>query len=47
MVVGVPVSYRVIVGGDFNGHIGSSRNGYEDVMGHFGCGSRNTEGGTV
>ena len=46
-VVGVPISEGVIVGGDVNGHMRSSRDGYDDVMGHFCFGSRNTEDGTV
>ena len=33
--------------GDLNGHIGSNRDGYEDVMGHFGFGGQNAEGGMV
>ena len=47
MVVGVPISEGVIVGGDVIGHIGSSRVRYDDVMGSFGLDNRNTEGGTV
>ena len=34
----------VIVGGDFNGHVGKSSEGYEGVHGGFGFGSRNKEG---
>ena len=34
-VVGFPISEGVIVCGDVNGHIGSSRFGYEYVMGHL------------
>ena len=33
----------VIVGGDFNGHVGKSSEGYEGVHGGFGFGSRNKE----
>ena len=46
-VVGVPRSEELIVAGDLNSHIGSNRDGYEDVMGHFSFGGQNTEGGTV
>ena len=46
-VVGVPRLEGLIVAGDLNGHIGSNRDGYEDVMGHFGFGGQNAEGGTV
>ena len=45
-VAGVPRSEALIVAG-VNGHIGSNRGGYEDVMGHFGFGGQDTEGGTV
>ena len=34
----------VIVGGNFNGHVGKSSEGYEGVHGGFGFGSRNKEG---
>ena len=34
----------VIVGGDFNGHVGKSSEGYEGVHSGFGFGSRNKEG---
>ena len=46
-VVGVSRSEGLIVAADLNGHIGSNRGGYEDVMGHFGFGGQNKEGGTV
>ena len=37
-VVGVPRLEGPIVAGDLNSHIRSNRDGYEDVMGHFGFG---------
>ena len=48
-VVGVPRLEGLFVAGDLNGHIGSNRDRYEDVMGHFGFGGQNVEGegGTV
>ena len=43
----MPRSEGLIVAGDLNSHIGSNRDGYEDVMGHYGFGGQNTESGTV
>ena len=34
----------VLLGGDFNGHVGSRTDGYEGIHGGFGIGSRNGEG---
>ena len=34
----------IILAGDFNSHIGTSRDGYMDIMGPFGYGNRNPEG---
>mgnify|MGYP001795072563 CR=1 FL=1 len=33
-----------MVAGDMNGHIGSTRDGFENVMGRFSFGVRNQEG---
>ncbi|VFQ72995.1 unnamed protein product [Cuscuta campestris] len=44
VVVGFPLTEKVIIGGDFNGHIGDSAEGFEDVHGGFGFGSRNPTG---
>ena len=38
---------KLIVCGDFNGHIGCERNHVETVVGAFGLGDRNEEGGRV
>ena len=38
---------EVIVMGDLNGHIGTQREGYEQVMGYHGIGNRNGEGERV
>ncbi|XP_060179585.1 uncharacterized protein LOC132609551 [Lycium barbarum] len=46
VVRGFPHSEKLFLGGDFNGHIGSSARGYDDVHGGFGFGDRN-EGGTA
>ncbi|XP_070022423.1 uncharacterized protein [Nicotiana sylvestris] len=37
-------SKRLFIGGDFNGHIGSSAGGYTEVHGGFGFGERNGGG---
>ncbi|VFQ72575.1 unnamed protein product, partial [Cuscuta campestris] len=44
VVVGFPLTEKVVIGGDFNGHIGDSVDGFEDVHGGFGFGSRNPAG---
>lgn len=43
------VAFRVLtmsamIGGDLNGHIGQSRDGFEEASGVYGCGERNREG---
>ncbi|XP_070028994.1 uncharacterized protein [Nicotiana sylvestris] len=45
MVRGIPHTEKIFIGGDFNGHIGATSRGYDDVNGGFGFGDRN-EGGT-
>jgi hypothetical protein len=40
----VPISERLFIGGDLNGHVGSTRVGFDGVHGGFGYGSRNQEG---
>ncbi|XP_047268265.1 uncharacterized protein LOC124898647 [Capsicum annuum] len=44
VVRGMPSLEKIFIGGDFNGHIGSSPLGYDDVHGGFGFGVRNDEG---
>ncbi|VFQ61709.1 unnamed protein product [Cuscuta campestris] len=44
VVVGFPLTEKVIIGGDFNGHIGESAEDFEDVHRGFGFGSRNPAG---
>ena len=46
-VAGVPLTEGLIMAGDVNAHIGSVRDGFEDVMGPFGFGDRNPEGDIV
>ncbi|KAG5595992.1 hypothetical protein H5410_037224 [Solanum commersonii] len=45
VVRGIPNTEKIIIGGDFNGHIGETSNGFDDVHGGFGFGERN-RGGT-
>ncbi|GJN17401.1 hypothetical protein PR202_gb04463 [Eleusine coracana subsp. coracana] len=44
MVSGIPISEKLFIGGDLNGHVGTSNVGFERVHGGFGYGSRNQEG---
>ena len=43
----VPSSNKLFIGGDLNGHIGTSSAGFEAVHVGFGYGSRNQEGEEV
>jgi hypothetical protein len=40
----VPISEKLFIGGDLNGHVGSTRVGFDGVHEGFGYGSRNQEG---
>ena len=40
----IPREERIVIGADFNGHIGEGNNGDEEVMGKYGVGERNAEG---
>uniref|UniRef100_A0A1S3YDI4 Craniofacial development protein 2-like n=1 Tax=Nicotiana tabacum TaxID=4097 RepID=A0A1S3YDI4_TOBAC len=44
VVRGTPPTEKLFIGGNFNGHIGSSASGYGEVHGGFGCGVRNGGG---
>jgi hypothetical protein len=44
LVSSVPISKKLFIGGDLNGHVGSTRVGFDGVHGGFGYGSRNQEG---
>ncbi|XP_019248335.1 PREDICTED: craniofacial development protein 2-like [Nicotiana attenuata] len=44
MVRSIPHTEKLFIGGDFNGHIGASSRGYDDVHGGYSFGVRN-EGG--
>ena len=47
MVRGVPSGEKLFIGGDLNGHVGTSNIGFEGVHGGFGYGIRNQEGEDV
>nr|XP_009618933.1 uncharacterized protein LOC104111038 [Nicotiana tomentosiformis] len=40
----IPHTEKLFIGGDFNGNIGATSGGYDDVHGYFGFGDRNREG---
>nr|XP_016493104.1 PREDICTED: craniofacial development protein 2-like [Nicotiana tabacum] len=44
IVCSIPPTERLFIGGDFNGHIGSSAGCYTEVHGGFGFGERNRAG---
>ncbi|XP_059302057.1 uncharacterized protein LOC132053987 [Lycium ferocissimum] len=44
VVVSIPPTEKLLIGGDFNGHIGSVSRGYDEVHGGFGFGDRNGGG---
>jgi hypothetical protein len=44
LVSSMPISEKLFIGGDLNGHVGSTRVGFDGVQGGFGYGSRNQEG---
>jgi hypothetical protein len=44
LVSSVLISEKLFIGGDLNGHVGSSRVGFDGVHGGFGYGSMNQEG---
>ncbi|KAK3508458.1 hypothetical protein QTP70_030248, partial [Hemibagrus guttatus] len=43
----IPTGERVVIGPDFNGHVGEGNTGDEEVMGKFGVKERNLEGQMV
>ncbi|XP_065645226.1 uncharacterized protein LOC136075718 [Hydra vulgaris] len=44
VVLQVPIEERMILGADFNGHVGERNSGNEKVMGRYEIKERNTEG---
>ena len=47
VVQSIPQNEGLLIGGDFNGHIGSRAEGYETVHGGLGYGVRNSGGVSV
>ncbi|KAK3526858.1 hypothetical protein QTP86_000716 [Hemibagrus guttatus] len=47
MMESIPTGERVVIGADFNGHVGERNTGDEEVMGKFGVKKRNLEGQMV
>jgi exonuclease III len=47
LVSSVPRSEKLFIGGDLNGHVGSTRVGFDGVHGGFGYGSKNQEGESI
>ncbi|KAK3541127.1 hypothetical protein QTP86_015732, partial [Hemibagrus guttatus] len=47
MIPSIPTGERVVIGADFNGHVGEGNTGDEEVMGKFGVKERNLEGQMV
>ncbi|XP_042858763.1 craniofacial development protein 2-like [Penaeus japonicus] len=43
----IPKEERLIIGSDFNGHVGEGSNGDRKVLGKYGYGARNDEGQTI
>ena len=43
----IPREERVVIGADFNGHVGEGNRGDENVMGRYGDKARNAEGQMV
>ena len=44
MVSSVPTNEKLFIGGDLNGHVGTTNTGFEGVHGSFGLDDRNQEG---
>ncbi|MCJ8733955.1 hypothetical protein PDJAM_G00229720 [Pangasius djambal] len=47
VIESIPTGERVVIGADFNGHVGEGNTGDEEVMGTFGVKERNLEGQMV
>ncbi|KAK3539783.1 hypothetical protein QTP70_013216 [Hemibagrus guttatus] len=47
VMASIPTGERVVIGADFNGHVGEGNTGDEEVMGKFGVKERNLEGQMV
>ena len=47
VVESLPKEERVVIGADFNGHVGEGNRGNENIMGRYGDKARNAEGQMV
>jgi hypothetical protein len=47
LVSSMPISEKLFIGGDLNGHVSSTRIGFDRVHGGFGYGSRDQEGKSI
>ncbi|MCJ8747893.1 hypothetical protein PDJAM_G00158690 [Pangasius djambal] len=47
VIESIPTGERVVIGADFNGHVGEGNTGDEELMGKFGVKERNLEGQMV
>ena len=47
VVESIPKEERLVIGADFNGHVGEGNRGDENVMGRYGDKARNAEGQMV
>ena len=44
---GIPSREKIFIGGDLNGHVGTSRYGFDSVHGGFDFGERNEPGNSI
>ena len=44
---GIPIKEKLFIGGDLNGHVRTSRNGFDSVHRGFGFGDRNEPGNSI
>lgn len=47
VMIGIPGNEEILIGGDFNGHVGTGNEDYERVHGGRGFGNRNIDGETL
>ncbi len=47
LIQDIPLGEKIFLGGDLNGHVGSTSEGYESVHGGFGIGEVNAEGKSI
>ena len=44
---GISVKEKIFIGGDFNGHVGNSCSGFENIHGGYGFGDRKDAGNSI